>query len=161
MRINNIGLQLIKAFEGLRLEAYQDQGGKWSIGYGHTTDVNPSDTCTEYSASFWLQQDLDRVENVLTAYLPNVPLTNNQWSALVSFCFNVGWGKQGIKSGFKELKEGGTSTLRTKLLARDYAGAALEIPKWNKINGVPCVGIARRRLSEQELFNTPDLPPVA
>jgi GH24 family phage-related lysozyme (muramidase) len=67
-----------------------------------------------------------------------VPITDDQFGALVSFDFNTG-----------SLHK---STLLKKLNAGDYEGAANEFPKWNKAGGQVLRGLTRRRKSEQNLF---------
>lgn len=157
MRTHATGLALIKSFEGFSPKAYfDDKCGKWTIGYGTTLEVNPGDTCTEATAEEWFKRDVEGTEHLLLACLPDVPLTENQLSALVSFCYNIGMGKWGVKDGFRELKGGGTSTMRKKLLVKDYSGAALQFPMWCKAGGIAMAGLLRRRLAEQALFNLQD-----
>jgi lysozyme len=127
--------------EGLRTTAYQDSGGVWTIGYGHTADVKAGDTCTEQQATDWLTSDMawafDELARVVT-----VPCTDNQQAALADFVFNLG-------SGNFE-----SSTLLRKLNAGDYDGAADEFPKWVYCDGVVLQGLVIRRDNEQQLFLT-------
>jgi lysozyme len=51
-------VDLIKLHESCRLEAYQDGGGVWTIGYGHTKDVKEGDICTQQQAEDWLGADI-------------------------------------------------------------------------------------------------------
>lgn len=153
MKTNAVGIELIKRFEGFKGEAYFDRhGSRWTIGYGTTLEVSPGDRCTEDVASVWLRRDIAETERLLLACLPDVPLNENQFSALVSFVYNVGMGKWGSKDGFRELREGGTSRMRKLLLAHDYQGASLEFPKWCRAGGVQLAGLLKRRLAEQALF---------
>lgn len=140
--INDRGLELVKVFEGLRLEAYQDSVGIWTIGYGTTSDivpVRPGMVITEAQAEQFLRQGLVGFEEDV-ARLIKVPLTSDQFSALVVFTYNVGPGA---------LSE---STLRRKLNDRDYAGAAEEFLRWNKAGGQELAGLTRRRQAERALF---------
>ncbi|AXE29444.1 muraminidase [Chromobacterium phragmitis] len=143
MHINAAGLSLIKQFEGLRLIAYQDAVGIWTIGYGHTgPDVAPGKAITQPQADQLLQNDLARFESGVSN-LVKVPLNANQFSALVSFSYNLGLGN--LQS----------STLLRLLNQRDYAGAAGQFPHWDKAGGRVLPGLSRRRLAEQALFQAP------
>lgn len=139
MKINDKGLELIKRFEGCRLTAYRCPAGVWTIGYGHTQDVKPGMAITKYDAERFLRQDIRRFEEGVTA-LVKVPLTSNQFSALVSFAFNVG--VSALKS----------STLLKKLNRGDLNGAANEFLRWNKAGGKELEGLTKRREAERNLF---------
>lgn len=139
MRTGVNGLTLIKEFEGLRLQAYQCPADIWTIGYGHTADVSANDVITEEDALFFLRQDVTESERAVNQ-LVHVPLTQNQFDALVSFVFNLGVGS------FR------TSTLLKKLNARDYDGAEQEFGRWVHAGGKTNSGLVRRRAAEIELF---------
>jgi len=139
MSINASGLKLIKEFEGLRLKAYRCPAGVLTIGYGHTGGVREGQVLTQEEAEELLKKDLLVFERGVRNYV-KVPLTDNQFSALVSFSYNVGLGAFG------------KSTLLRKLNARDYNGAATEFAKWNKGGGKVLLGLTRRRTAEKELF---------
>ena len=87
--INAAGVALVREYEGLRLEAYQDTSGIWTIGYGHTGGVKPGDCISREQAPQLLEADLVQAERAVDA-LVRVSLTDNQFSALVSFVFNEG-----------------------------------------------------------------------
>ena len=147
MKTSDSGVALIKAHEGLRLEAYPDAGYGWdraTIGHGHTSQAGPPVVTrgmkiTAADADAILRADLVKFEQAVTKAV-NVPLTQPQFDALVSFTFNLGPGNLG------------KSTLLRKLNAGDYAGAAAEFPKWNKSNGKVLAGLTRRRADERALF---------
>jgi lysozyme len=148
MKINNAGLELIKDFEGLSLVPYPDPGTKaapYTIGIGATfyqdgRKVTMADApITEAQAIALLQFHLTKFEQSITQ-LVKVPLSSNQFSALVSFAYNCGTGN--LQS----------STLLKKLNASDYAGAADEFLKWDKANKIVMAGLTRRRKAERELF---------
>jgi lysozyme len=145
MKTSNKGIELIKQFEGLRLKAYKDQKGVWTIGYGHTGGVKSGDVITEQEAEKLLENDLKTAENAVNEQ--NLSLSQNQFDALVSFVYNVG------TRNFR------TSTLlkKAKVNANDPTIRA-EFPRWNKIekNGVyiPDRGLTRRRKKEAELYFT-------
>ena len=149
-------VDLVKQFEGFSSEAYRCPAGKWTIGYGHTRDVEEGDTISEGEAEGVLREDLlDAaliVDEAVTA-----DLNNNQFGALVSFVFNVGPGVKGEKSGFVHLKTGGPSTLLNLVNAgpskRLYVPG--ELLRWHKAGGVPLEGLTRRREAEGKLWSTP------
>lgn len=154
MKTSKDGQRLIKDFEGLELEAYPDPGtggAPWTIGYGHTgPEVKPGLTWTKDQAEQTLRSDLEPFERDVTQ-LVTVPINQNQFDALVSFCFNVG---SDIDSD--DIAEGlGDSTLLKKLNAGDYQGAADEFPKWNRAGGKVMAGLTKRRNAERDLFLTP------
>ena len=81
MRTSDRGLSLIKSFEGLRLQAYQDSVGVWTIGYGATRGVKAGMTITMDQAERMLVNDVQRFEPDLDR-LVKVPLSQNQWLRL-------------------------------------------------------------------------------
>lgn len=140
MNISKNGIDLIKKFEGCRLTAYKCPSGGYTIGYGHTSGVKKGQKISREQAEAYLREDIKKFENGVNKYVC-VPLTQNQFDALVSFCFNCGLG------AFK------TSTLRKKLNAKDYAGAGKELLRWDKAGGVVLNGLKRRRNAEKALFD--------
>lgn len=137
--INAAGLQIIKDSEGLRLKAYVCPAGVLTIGYGSTgPHVLPGMVITEARADALLAEDLKRFEDWVAANC--APTTDNQFSALVSFAFNLGNGA---------LKD---STLRRKHLEGDYAGAANEFGKWVRGGGNVLPGLVTRRRKEADLY---------
>ena len=149
MKTNDAGVALIKEFEGLRTTAYKDPVGIWSIGYGHTTAAGPppvyeGQKITAAEAESILLADLAKFEGYL-ASMVTAKLNENQHGALVSLIYNIG------PENFR------TSTLRKKLNAGDYAGAAAEFGRWNKAGGKELAGLTRRREAERELFER-DVP---
>jgi lysozyme len=142
LRTSQKGIDLIKQFEGCVLTAYKCPSGVWTIGYGHTDGVNQGQKITRKQAETFLKSDLKIYENAVTKYV-TAPLNQNQFDALVSFCYNCGVG------AFK------SSTLRKKLNARNYDGAAQEFARWNKSGGRVLNGLTRRRAAEKALFNAP------
>lgn len=149
--INNEGIEIIKRFEGLRTKAYRCAGGAWTLGYGHTKGVRRGDMCTIEQADRWLLEDIGEAERAV-GRLVKVPLTENQFAALVSFTFNVGPDED------KDVKpEGlGDSTLLKKLNRGDYAAVPNELKKWNKAGGRVKTGLVLRRAAEAALWSKPD-----
>ncbi|MEM6425017.1 MAG: lysozyme [Cyanobacteria bacterium P01_H01_bin.119] len=140
---NAAGLRLIKTFEGLRLRAYQDAVGIWTIGYGTTSNIRPGMVITEAEAERLLKRDVERFERAVNSSIA-VSLNDNQFSALVSFSYNVGAGA---------LRN---STLRRVLNQGNYTAAANEFPRWNRAGGRVLAGLTRRRNAERALFLSQD-----
>ncbi len=139
MNVSENGLNLIREFEGCKLEAYQDSVGVWTVGYGSTRGVCSGLTITQEDADRRLQNDVQgAVLCVKNAVKVNV--TQNQFDALVSFVFNLGCGA---------LRN---SQLLRKLNDMDDEGAASEFGKWNHGGGQVLAGLTRRREAEAELF---------
>lgn len=146
-----IGLQLIEKLEGCKLEAYKDQAGVYTIGYGHTGGVKPSDVWTEDQAAAHLAADLQRFDAGVRKLVAPVDLTDAQFSALVIFAFNVGL----------TALQGSTALRLLRAGHLEQVPAALSL--WNKVHdssGVPVVnaGLVNRRAAEADLWNTPDAP---
>lgn len=141
MKINKEGLELIKLFEGLKLKTYKDAVGIDTIGYGSTgSHVKPNMTITKAEAENLLLKDISRFE-VGVEKLVKVPISSNQFSALVSFSFNLGLGN---------LEK---STLLKLLNQKKYTEASNEFVKWNRAGGKVLAGLTRRREAEKSLFN--------
>lgn len=140
MSLGNV--ELIKASEGLRLEAYlPTPNDVWTIGYGHTKTAKPGMRITQAGAEALLKHDLAWVEAALKKYV-QVPLTQNQYDALASFVYNLG------ATNFKN------STLLKMLNKGDYQGAADQLLRWDKQKGKVLRGLTIRRNHERDLFLT-------
>ncbi len=90
MKTTNKGINIIKAWESCKLTAYKCPAGVWTIGWGHTQEVLPGDTCTQEQANEWLKNDISSFEIYVNNYFKNV--NQNQFDALVSLCYNIGPG---------------------------------------------------------------------
>jgi lysozyme len=105
MQVNDRFFDFIKQVEGCVLTAYRDTGGVWTIGYGHTGNVTPGQVISEQDAKELLIKDaqmaIDCVNNKT-----KVPLTQNQFNALVSFTFNVGTGAYTTSTLLRRLNDG-------------------------------------------------------
>ena len=144
MDISNRGLNLIKEFEGLELEAYQDIVGIWTIGYGHTSmagppEVVPGMEITEDEATEILRRDLGQYENGVERAV-RVHITQNMFDALVSLTYNIGVNGMQRSTFIRLLNEG------------DYEGCAEAMQMWNKAGGRVVAGLTRRRAAEAALF---------
>jgi lysozyme len=134
------GMALTEQFEGLKLAAYQDSVGVWTIGYGHTgADVRPGLTITLQQASDLLLKDVGSAVATVNK-LVSVALTQNQFDALVDFVYNVGAGNFG------------SSTLLKDVNAHNYAAAAEQFLRWDKAGGMELPGLLKRRQAERALF---------
>jgi lysozyme len=151
MRTSENGIALIKRWEGLELESYQDIAGIWTIGYGHTETAGPNQKISEREAEELLKRDLEPRERAV-GDLTSVSLNQNEFDALVSFVYNVGIGAYR------------NSTARKRLNRGDRVGAAEALTWFNKatIGGVlrEVTGLTRRRAAERALFLTPVNPPI-
>ncbi|BAU52962.1 lysozyme [Mucilaginibacter gotjawali] len=155
MNLSKNGFRIIKNFEGLRLTAYRDVAGMWTIGYGSThyhdgRAVKPGDKLADdLQADALFANTLGQYEDAVNRYV-KVPLSQNQFDALVSFTYNEGTGA---------LKE---STLLVKLNEKNYAEAAAHFLAWDKITDpktgqkVVCDTLVQRRREESQLFMQPD-----
>ncbi|NNP75577.1 lysozyme [Acinetobacter sp. Ac_3412] len=144
MTVSSVGINLITSFEDLRLAAYDDGVGVWTIGYGTTiypngVKVKRGDTCTKAQAMSFFQHDLRRFEVVINQAV-KVVVNQNQFDALVSLAYNIG------ETAFKG------STLVKELNTGNYKAAADQFPKWNRGGGKVLRGLVRRRAAERELF---------
>lgn len=144
MKTSQVGIELISSFEDTKLKAYDDGVGVWTIGIGTTVypngnKVKKGDVCTIDQAKSYFAHDLKRFEASVNK-LVEVPLTQNQFDALVSLVYNIG------QTAFSN------STLLKKLNAKDYQAAADQFLRWNKGGGKVMKGLVRRREAERALF---------
>ena len=146
LHITSEGLDLIKSFEGLFLEAYKCPAGIWTIGYGHTGmehndgSVYEGRSITENEAIDLLAYDMEYFEDAVKRLI-KVKVKSYEFDAITSFTFNLGEGN---------LKK---STLLKKLNSGDHVGASKEFIRWNKAGGKTLNGLTRRRASEERFFN--------
>lgn len=142
--INEAGLNLIKTFEGCRLNAYRDVAGIWTIGYGHTRGVYAGMTFTQQQADEALSDDLRSTELAVERALEGAETTDNQFAALVALSYNIGSGRLA------------SSTILRAHCAGRREEAANAFLQWNKatINGVlqEVNGLTNRRRAERELY---------
>ena len=138
MKISNAGLDIIKKYEGCRLEAYKCPAGVWTIGYGHTKGVKKGMKITAAKAEAYLKSDCKSSEKAVNKYMKKYNFNQNQFDALVSFTFNCGAGS------LKTLVNNG---------ARSIEEISKKIPAYCKANGVTLEGLRKRRNSEKALFD--------
>ena len=138
-KTNQEGLKLVQSFEGLYLEAYKDPVGVWTIGWGATEGVREGMKITVAQAEKMLQDELEKFEAAV-AEAVKVQLNDNQFSALVSFSYNLG-----ARSLFE-------SILLQLLNEGKFQEAADQFPRWDKAGGQSLLGLSRRRRAERALF---------
>lgn len=151
MKTSQLGIDLIKKFEGKRLKAYPDPatgGEPWTIGYGTTSSagvgkISKGMIITEAQAESMLVRSLDAYEQSVLKALKVQP-SQHQFDAIVSFAYNVG-----------PLNMSRSSVVRY-LNAGDITKAAGAFLLWNKAAGRVMPGLTRRRTAERELFLKPD-----
>jgi len=139
--ITQRGIDFIKQFEAFSEYSYYCPAGKKTIGWGHVILDNESiqEPLSVDDGEILLKKDVQSSEMAVFRNI-SVPLSDNQFDALVSFTFNCGAGA---------LQR---STLRMKINREEYGEAAGEFPKWCKIGGKTSKGLLRRRLAEKEIF---------
>lgn len=142
MVLGSKGTILIHSFEALRLTAYQDQRGIWTLGWGHTPAAE-GQTCTMEDAATWFQDDTRAACQAISRHI-DVALSQNQFDALASFTFNVGVSAAAGSTLFKLVNRG------------IWDQAAAEFGKWNHVDGVENAGLTRRRAAERDLFLSMD-----
>jgi lysozyme len=142
---NAKGLAIIKESEGLRLEAYS-YAGQWLVGYGHSATAKPGMKITEAQAEDLLRQDLGVCEKAIGDAV-SVPVSSNEFSAMVSLCYNIGWQNFVASSVVRRLNAG------------DREGAGDAFLMWTKatVNGqrVSLPHLEERRARERALFLDP------
>ena len=143
-QVNAQGLALIKASEGFRGNAYKDAVGIWTVGYGHTSmagppAVTPKLRVTETEATKLLASDIAKFAAGVGQHI-RVPLNANQFSALVSFAYNVG------------VMAFANSNVLAAVNARDFASVPRRLAMWCKAGGRVLNGLVRRRAAEGALF---------
>lgn len=144
-KVDAAGRAFLTQQEGERLTSYKDSGGRWTIGVGHLMSSGAAGVhLTHEQSQALLSQDLARFEAAV-GRLVKVPLTQHQFNALVSFCFNLGEGALQKSSLLKLVNAG----------CRDAVAITNAFKLWRKVNGQPSSDIEARRLREAALFFTP------
>lgn len=135
MKTSQNGINLIKKYEGCRLESYKCPAGVWTIGYGHTSGVTDGQKITQAQADAYLISDLEKFEKKVEKYNSKYSWNQNEFDALVSFAFNIGSIDQLTANGTRE-----RSVIAEKFLL------------YNKAAGKVLLGLTKRRAEERELF---------
>ena len=140
--------KIIAQFEGLRLKAYKDSGGLWTIGYG--TTINPEngqpiragDQITEAQALRWLKLQTQTTTGAVQK-LVKVPINDKQLAALTSLAYNIGITAFSRSTLLRQLN----SNVNKETVAKQFL-------RWNKVNGQVVNGLTIRRQLEADLFLT-------
>ena len=145
MKTSSKGKAIIKQYEGFRAKPYLCPAGVPTIGYGATyyadgRKVTLRDApISEADADKLLDKMLVKYEDAVNRYV-QVPINQNQFDALVSFCYNLG--QENLRN----------STLLKKVNAKDFKGAADQFLRWNRAGGKVLAGLTKRRTDERKLF---------
>lgn len=133
-------LDLIKKFEGCKLESYKDSGGVWTVGWGTTgPGIVEGLTVTQGVADAMLLGHIREIALDITPLVKLIP-NQNQFDAIICLTYNIGVG------AFK------ASTLLKCLLTRQFDKVAEEFLKWNHVHGKVVAGLTARRQAERSLF---------
>lgn len=144
-QVNQEGLNLIKEFEGFRNRAYLCPANVWTIGYGNTfyqdgRKVKQGDRISEPEAEKLLKVTVQKFADQV-GELIKVPVTSNQFSALLSLAYNIGVGAFARSTLLSMLNTG-----------KSKQDVAIQFLRWDKANGRTLTGLQRRREREMELF---------
>ena len=152
MNVSQKGIELVKRYEGFISKAYLCPAGYLTAGYGHRENVTKDTVLTEEEADYLLRKDLNQFASKISYSLEQdkIKVNQNQFDALCSFAFNLGYSALVF------------STLWKKLKAGDYEGASDEFLKWvyitktDKLTGerfkLKLKGLEQRRKAERDLF---------
>lgn len=145
MKTTAKGRALIEQREGIRLKAYRDSVGIWTIGVGHTSaagipTVTPGLTITKAECDEILSRDLAQFERAVSEPTGGASLADHEFDALVSLAFNIGAG------AFRG------STVARRLAKGDKAGTADAMLMWDKAGGKALPGLTTRRQAERKQF---------
>ena len=141
-------VEFLRGWEGLpggtpALQAYDDGGGVWTIGYGTTRDVRPGDECSKDEALELMLDDIDDVWAEIDPHI-HVTIAQHELDALVSLAYNIG------VEAFRK------STLLSRLNAGDFGSASDEFARWNRQGGRIVPGLVKRRAAERRIFDDAD-----
>jgi lysozyme len=139
MKVSQQGVDLIKQLEGFSAQAYRCPAGKLTIGYGHMLQDTSISEISSAMAEALLKVDIERFESAINR-LVRVPLSQNQFDALVSLIYNIG------------IAAFSRSILLKKLNKGDFSAAADEFDRWVYVGKTVSVGLQSRRKIEKSLF---------
>lgn len=153
--VPQLAIDFLQKVEGCRLTSYQDSGGVWTNGYGHTRGVAANSTISQAIAYANLIGDADDAADLLETRVHDIAsLTDHEYAALISFVFNLGDGPNGDEwTIFKDVNAGNMGDVPTQMLRFDHGrvdGQLVEIP-----------GLKNRRMAEIALWNTADVEKAA
>lgn len=143
MKISEDGLELIRNFEGCETSAYQDSVGVWTIGFGHTKDVEEGQTCSMEDAETMLADEMDEYEGYINDMV-RVDLQQHEFDSLVAWVYNLGPTNLGESTMLKVLNGG------------QFDRVPDEMNRWNRAGGEVLEGLVRRRQAESLMFKNLD-----
>jgi len=143
MKISEDGLELIKKFEGCETSAYQDSVGVWTIGFGHTKDVEEGQTCSIEDAESMLADEMDEYEGYINNMV-KVDLQQHEFDSLVAWVYNLGPTNLGESTMLKVLNGG------------QFDRVPDEMNRWTRAGGEILEGLVRRRQAESLMFQNLD-----
>lgn len=138
-KINQKGIDILTASEGKYNHAYKCPANKWTICYGHTKGVREGDYANDSQCERMLKEDLKETETYINKLKLNI--NENQFSALVSFTYNVGVGNLMASTLLKKIR-----------INPNDESIKLEFAKWNRGGGKVLPGLTIRRCKEMELY---------
>ena len=152
--VTDTAINLIRSFEGLHLSAYPDPasplaktgkgpGDPWTIGWGHTKNVQRGDRCTLDEANTWLREDVEVAAQIVRTNI-NVPLTAGEFAAYTSLAYNLGY----LPPSLRACLNGGTTDKGKVMTPGNYSEAVLQLPRNCRAQTRPMKGLYRRRLAE-------------
>ena len=165
MKLSKAGQAEMAVFEGRRSKLYDDATGKTiaravdakgfpTIGIGHL--VKKGDA--SYDGKTLSDDEIDRLFSVDVAWAEEVinglglKLKQNEFDALVSFVYNVGPGKKGVKDGLVTLRNGNPSSVLRNMRAGDIRAAGDSLLSWTRSAGTVMPGLVKRRQAERALL---------
>lgn len=149
-----VATPVVGHFEGRELIAYLDAVDKPTICDGWTRGVKLGDQATPEQCDALTRKGLEEAAQVFEAWVPQSVidrLSAKTIAAFLSFIYNVGPGKPGVKDGFVWLKNGNHSTMLRELQGGRIAQACAQLPYWASAGGVQLRGLVRRRAAELTL----------
>lgn len=181
MKCNPAGISLIQSFESFSPTAYPDpaselaekcrslglrpadyaafpawktySGQPWTIGWGETgPNIGPGLVWTREYADKSFAKRLEGYEMQLAYLLRSHKITSNQFSALVSFAYNVGMDDMPPFLAHCEKITPNTIAKSWRLKELDPEKVKNRLPRYNKARGRVLKGLVRRRAAELALF---------
>lgn len=144
-----LAMWLVVPFEGRSMEPYRDVVGVLTVCHGHTGSVQQR-TYTRDECDRLLRSDLGEAWRTVQRCI-HAPMTDYQAAALVSFTFNVGPGRKGVKDGLCQLKNGRVPRIRQYANEGDWQRACAQLDHWVYAGGVRYRGLVRRRAAERAM----------
>jgi lysozyme len=152
MQLSDEGCKFIKAREGLRLRAYQCGAGKWTIGYGTTKDVSPGMEITKEEAEELFLKDILDIEDEINQLI-KINLNDNEYTAIVSFIYNIGITRFRTSTLLKLLNQNNKQLVANEFIRWRFKTIPSPISP-NEFVKVESKGLLTRRHLEKNLFTS-------